>query len=150
MCSLLRGRSTSIDDPHSTGTLSIGNYNAPLRRRQAYAQKPLFAFRVIRIRNGHFERVAEHRHGFREVNPVLLGICCRLLGIPLEFHGLSLHPSNSVRVRRAVAKTLNISHPKRFILVGGFDECFAFPDGLCKEGLSIQSRIKFECNALSI
>ena len=99
MFSLLRVRFTRIDDPSSTGTFRIGNYNEPLRRRQANTQKPLFALRVIRIRNGHFERVAKHRHGFREVNPVLLGICCRLLGIPLEFHRLSLHPSNSVRVR---------------------------------------------------
>lgn len=86
MLALFGVRFTCVDDPSSTGSFSVRDHDESPGRRATNTQKPFLADRVVRIRDGHLERVAKHGHGFGEIDPVFLGVCSGLDGIPLEFH----------------------------------------------------------------
>ena len=66
----------------------------------AHAQKPVFAYRMIGIRDSQFQWVAKHGRGFCKIDAVLLNILLFFFGIPLEFH----HDSNLMRLTLALSR----------------------------------------------
>jgi len=83
---LLGARFTCVDDPNSTGPVGVRDHDKSPGRRSTNTEEPPLADRVVRIGDGHLERIAEHGDGFGEIDAVFLGVYSRLDEIPPEFH----------------------------------------------------------------
>lgn len=57
----------------------------------------MFAYGMVRIRDGRLERVPEHRLRLGELNAVIFGVPGGLAWIPLELHGSSVEPFAAAR-----------------------------------------------------
>ena len=55
-------------------------------RGEAHAQKAEFSHRMIRVRNGQLQWVAEDGRGFRKIDTMPFDIRLLFTRIPLEFH----------------------------------------------------------------